>query len=153
MGASESLLKEILVKISSLPRFAFGSPVGPSGLGRELCFCLSQSKRQTFIGLPNSNIMTYKELLKKWGDCPDRQKMSVEQEREYVTDWYKVGKHLPKKPFSPLCADDEAYRGQDFTIIGCLQEEEADLECLPIWRICMNDDRELEVLCDEIFQI
>lgn len=153
MGTSEGFLKEILVKTSSLPRFAFGSPVGPMVLEGSFAFvCLNQNGRPLSACLI-SKTMTYKELLKKWGDCPDRQKMSVEQEREYVSDWYKVGKNLPKKPFSPLCADDETYRGQDFTIIGCLQEEEADLECLPIWRICMNDGRELEVVCDEIFQI
>ncbi|MBQ8482815.1 MAG: hypothetical protein IJ504_00760 [Bacteroidales bacterium] len=96
--------------------------------------------------------MNYKELINKWGDCPDRQKMTARQEREYVDDWYQTGTSLPTKPYSPLSSEDKDYEGQEFEVVGILTEEEADLECLPIWKIRMKDERILEAVCDEIFQ-
>lgn len=96
---------------------------------------------------------TYEDLAKKWGDCPDRQKMTSDKEREYVSDWYGIAKNLQTKPFEPSRSDDDEYAGQTFMATGILTEDEADLECLPMWKITMKDGHELHVTCDEIFKI
>lgn len=96
---------------------------------------------------------TYKELLAKWGDGVERETFTREQEKEYVEDWYKIGRNIPTKPFENLFSDYAKYDGQTFEIVGEVNEGEdgVTLEQLPMWKLKMDDGQVVWGLCDEIF--
>lgn len=96
---------------------------------------------------------TYKELTAKWLNYPERDLMSPQEEKEYVNDWYEIGRHLPTKPFEPNFTDYKKYKGQTFTIVDIVDTSETELENLPFWKIKMSDGNIIWATCDEIFDI
>jgi hypothetical protein len=84
----------------------------------------------------------------------DRDEMTKDQEREFVSQWYKNYEQggFTKTFFSPY-SEYENRIGQRFSVVRRLSEEEADLECLPMWEIMFEDGEKICVYPEEITNI
>ena len=95
-----------------------------------------------------------KELYDAYGgDDMDRGKMSFEEEITYLRDYYatRAGVGFSKTFHSPF-EDEGKYNGMAFTVVKALTyaEDDVDTECLPMWRIRMEDGTELDAYPEEI---
>ena len=100
--------------------------------------------------------MTYQDLINKWGEYADRSKMPLEEELQYIQDWYEVSKDLPTKPFEPNYSEYAKYKGQNFTVIDppvSYVLDDVDIESLPMWKIQLECGEIIWADCDEIFEI
>lgn len=81
----------------------------------------------------------------------DRSKMSAEQEAEFLKHCYEL---YEKEGFAKVFwTQDTSHRaclGQPFTVIGRLTQDEADTECLPMWKIRFQDGFEMDAFPEEI---
>ena len=69
----------------------------------------------------------------------NRNKMTARQEREFVNTWYdKYEKDFADTFWTPY-SDYNSRIGQGFEVVGRVLEDEADLECLPMWKIKFED--------------
>ena len=103
--------------------------------------------------------MTREELRAKYGDTPNREDMTIEQEREFVSDWFSA---YEQEGFAPVFwspgGDYDEYHGRPFTVLGRTPEYDsqhpgqhtADLECLPMWNIRFGDGVVLAAYPEEI---
>ena len=93
--------------------------------------------------------MTWKEMNVKY---PERRyEMTKDREREFVNDCFELyEKEGFSKKFWSMGLDYEQYIGKSFEVIGRTTEKDADLECLPMWKIRFDDGFEMDAYPDEI---
>lgn len=103
--------------------------------------------------------MTRDELRKKYKDAPNREDMTIEQERELVSDLFDA---YEQEGFAPVFWSQDSgypqYCGKPFTVVERTPEYDprhpvqtaADLECLPMWHIRFEDGSLASAYPDEI---
>lgn len=102
--------------------------------------------------------MTKAEMREKYKDAPSREDMTIEQERELVSDLFDVYEQEGFAPaFWSISGDFSQRIGQHFTVVGRAPEYpqtktpySADLELLPMWTIRFKDGSLLSAYPDEI---
>ena len=96
--------------------------------------------------------MTWDEMRVKYPEYKDE--MTEERMREFVKDCFDTYEQTEKvaDTFWELGGDFPDYVGKPFQIIGRVTEEDADLECLPMWKIRFEDGKEMEAYPEEIFE-
>ncbi len=94
-------------------------------------------------------INSWDELYKEFS--MHRDEMTKEQELEFVSHCFRLYEQEGfAKKFWSQGGDFEEYQGKPFSVVGHVTEEEADLECLPMWLIRFQNGDELNVYPDEI---
>ena len=103
--------------------------------------------------------MENEELREKYKDMPNREDMTIEQEREFVSDCFDA---YEQEGFAPVFwsqGDDyPQYHGMPFAVVERTPEYDsqhtgqhtADLERLPMWNIRFEDGTVLSAYPDEI---
>lgn len=97
--------------------------------------------------------MTWKELNEKYPET--RNDMSVERQRKFLKDLYDAYETVGFanefwSPF-PLKDDDKKYIGKSFKVVKRCEEEDFDLESLPIWEIEFADGHKYYAYPEEIY--
>lgn len=89
--------------------------------------------------------MTKAEIETKWAGKPSREEMTLEQEQEYVADWFSSyeAEGFAKSFWTPS-GEWAKYNGTPFEVLGRVTVDDgenggADLECLPAWTIQFED--------------
>lgn len=92
---------------------------------------------------------SFEELKKKFP--MNRNNMTEEQEREYVNHCFDL---YEKEGFAKVFWSEDCefrkYNNQPFKVIGRLDENDANLEFLPMWQIKFKDGESLQVSDYEI---
>lgn len=100
-----------------------------------------------FAGLDTE--MTWDEMKVKYPEYRDC--MTEEREREFVKDCFTLyEKEGFAKNFWSQGGDYKKYHGQPFAVISRAEEDDVDLECLPMWKIRFDDGFEMDAYPDEI---
>lgn len=106
-----------------------------------------------------NEVKTWKDMKIKYPE--DRDKMSLEKEREFVEDCFKL---YEQEGFSSAFSevfwspydDQKQYIGEKFTVLGRVKEyseetkEGNDLECLPMWKIQFENGDIIDAYPEEI---
>jgi len=81
----------------------------------------------------------------------NREEMTLEQEREFVNQWFNTYEQegFAKEFWTPY-TDYNNRIGEKFEVVGRLTEEEADIECLPMWKIKFADGTIIDSYPEEI---
>jgi hypothetical protein len=80
----------------------------------------------------------------------EREEMTIDQEREFVNELFNGYEKEITEVFWTPYTDYENKIGQGFKIVRRLTEEDADLECLPMWKIKFEDGEEIDSYPEEI---
>ena len=93
--------------------------------------------------------MTWEEMSIKYPE--DRHEMTEDREREFVNNCFELyEKEGFSRKFWSMGGDYKKYHGSSFEVIGRTTEKDADLECLPMWKIRFDDGFEMDAYPDEI---
>ena len=93
--------------------------------------------------------MTWDKMNKKYPEY--REEMSEKREEEFVNDCFDCYEQEGfSKKFWDRNGDYEEKIGQSFKVLGRITTEEADLCCLPMWRIEFADGTTIAAYPDEI---
>ena len=95
---------------------------------------------------------SFAELNARYGE-KDRQDMSPEEHRQFVADCFDTYEAIgfAKRFQSPYSVGTvRKFSGMTFTVNGRLTEKEADLETLPMWRITLENGKEIDAYPEEI---
>ena len=81
----------------------------------------------------------------------ERSDLDENEHRSFVTDCFDTyeGFGFINTFHSPF-EENEKYNGRKFTVIRRLTEKDADLECLPMWRIRFEKGKEIDAYPEEI---
>ena len=93
---------------------------------------------------------TFKKLNKEY---PERSDMSFDEELSYVEDCFDTYEHIGfTETFNTTFDDKAEYNGMKFTVDGRLSyaNGEADIECLPMWHITMENGDKIDAYPEEI---
>jgi hypothetical protein len=96
----------------------------------------------------NNRILIITE--RKEGFTMEREEMTIDQEREFVNELFNGYEKEITEVFWTPYTDYENKIGQGFKIVRRLTEEDADLECLPMWKIKFEDGEEIDSYPEEI---
>jgi hypothetical protein len=94
-------------------------------------------------------INTFEDLHRDYPE--DRHDMSEEREREFITHCYRLYKQegFSKTFWTPHEATEE-HIGKTFEVLEEIWDPVFDIECLPAWRIRLEDGEEIEAFSEEI---
>lgn len=104
--------------------------------------------------------MTWNEIRQKYGEFADpsftRQDMCPEREREFVNDCFDAYESGGFADVFQSCWAEKVYNGMKFEVVGRIPEYNggnqygADLECLPMWKIRLENGELLDAYPEEI---
>lgn len=80
----------------------------------------------------------------------ERHEMTIEQERQFVEKMFREFEKEITETFWTPYSDYRNNIGQEFKIIRRLNEDDVDLECLPMWKIRLSDGMEIDSYPEEI---
>lgn len=91
-------------------------------------------------------------LFPEWKNADmSREKMTEEREREWVDfcfDAYENGGFA--ETFRTPYEGEAEHVGEKFSVIGRVSENDADMECLPMWTILLESGKEIDAFPEEI---
>ena len=94
-------------------------------------------------------IKTWEDLYKEYPIYRDS--MKIDDERNFVNQCFILYENDGfAKVFWSQGGDYKQYYEKPFIVIGRLTEKDADLECLPMWKIKFEDGEEIHAYPDEI---
>lgn len=97
---------------------------------------------------------TFEELHKYYGTYEGgiaRDELDYETEKKFVNDCFDTYEHIGfTETFDSPYTDYKYLKGMRFTVIGRLNENNADLEVLPMWKIRFENGEEIDAYPEEI---
>lgn len=96
----------------------------------------------------------FKDLHKAYGfydGIGTRNDLSYEEEKAFVADCFDTYEHIGfASTFDTPYGDQKKYVGMKFSVLGRLDERQADLESLPMWKIQFEDGEIVDAFPEEI---
>ena len=97
----------------------------------------------------NIKLNTWEDMRVKYPEY--REEMTEEREREFINDCFNMyEKEGFAKVFWSQGSDYKEYHNKPFKVLGRTTEQEADIECLPMWNIQFQDGFTTSAYPDEI---
>ena len=95
--------------------------------------------------------MTWAEIKKKYSE--ERDDMTEERELEYVSDCFDAYEEdgFADTFGTPYCGE-KSLVGKKFVVVGRVSQDEAELECLPMWNIQFEDGKQIAAYPEEIIK-
>ncbi len=96
---------------------------------------------------------TFEELNKNY---PEREEMDFDEEVSYVADCFDTYEHTGFSDVFQTPYDENAdCNGMKFTVDGRVSYSngEADLECLPMWHITLENGKHIDAYPEEICKV
>lgn len=95
----------------------------------------------------------FNELYKKYGfDNPNKSRddLSEDEERNFVNDCFDIYEHIGfAETFETPYTGEKKHEGMKFTVLG-RKENGADLKCLPMWNIQLENGDIMAAYPEEI---